>query len=228
MSDCLCNASIFEKKDGVYIESPSCYLISGSVSRISKKTTTVGGVSTVVFIDAFGVEAETLPIGAMEIDCSNVSYIGNLQSGSSGGDCSCSEGFDNLNQVLTDIKTLVQSLPKEKAPINTGQPVVRLTEGTYSKAEILGVLNIAGYNEFVDTSVIYASYGLNSVTFVPSASFILSVSDAAPLSIDYTTSMEARNDAYVLEELDNFTVTVPAGEALDVHMVVWMTGRIVP
>lgn len=142
--------------------------------------------------------------------------------------CSCSAEFADLKQELSDIKVLVQQLLNNnptQTQVDTGQPSLRLPAGTYTKAQILRRLNTEHYNAFVDTNAgLFASYGLNSIVLAPSSTFNLSVAGSTSQSYDYPVSLEAGGNEYLLQEVDDFTVVVPTGETLDVHMVVWLTG----
>lgn len=147
------------------------------------------------------------------------------------GQCDCSSELTDVEQELVDIKALVQQLLNGQAPpptqtqVDTGQPSLRLVAGTYTKAQVLAQLNIEHYNAFVDTNAgLWANYGLNSIVFAPSLNFNLSVAGSTTQPYDYPVSMEAGGNEYLLQEVDDFVVVVPAGETLDVHMVVWMTG----
>ena len=148
--------------------------------------------------------------------------------------CDCGGELTDVKQELVDIKALVQQLlngqtpPPTQTQVDTGQPSLRLAAGTYTKAQVLAQLNIEHYNAFVDTNAgLWANYGLNSIVFVPSLNFNLSVAGSTTQLYDYPVSMEAGGNEYLLQEVDDFVVVVPAGETLDVHMVVWMTGILV-
>ena len=145
--------------------------------------------------------------------------------------CDCSSELTDVKQELVDIKALVQQLLNGQAPpptqtqVDTGQPSLRLPAGTYTKAQILNRLNTEHYNAFVDTNAgLWANYGLNSIVFAPSLNFNLSVAGLTTQPYDYPVSMEAGGNEYLLQEVDDFVVVVPAGETLDVHMVVWLAG----
>ena len=145
--------------------------------------------------------------------------------------CDCGGELTDVKQELVDIKALVQQLlngqtpPPTQTQVDTGQPSLRLAAGTYTKAQVLAQLNIEHYNAFVDTNAgLWANYGLNSIVFVPSLNFNLSVAGSTTQLYDYPVSMEAGGNEYLLQEVDDFVVVVPAGETLDVHMVVWKAG----
>lgn len=145
--------------------------------------------------------------------------------------CDCSSELTDVKQELVDIKALVQQLLNGQAPpptqtqVDTGQPSLRLAAGTYTKAQVLAQLNIEHYNAFVDTNAgLWANYGLNSIVFAPSLNFNLSVAGLTTQTYDCPVSMEAGGNEYLWQEVDDFVVVVPAGETLDVRMVVWMTG----
>ena len=145
--------------------------------------------------------------------------------------CDCSSELTDVKQELVDIKALVKQLLNGQAPpptqtqVDTGQPSLRLAAGTYTKAQVLAQLNIEHYNTFVDTNAgLLVNYGLNSIVFVPSLNFNLSVAGLTTQTYDYPVSMEASGNEYLLQEVDDFVVVVPAGETLDVHMVVWKAG----
>ena len=145
--------------------------------------------------------------------------------------CDCSSELTDVKQELVDIKALVQQLLNGQAPpptqtqVDTGQPSLRLPAGTYTKAQILARLNAEGYNGLVNTDGgIVGYYGLNEITFAPSSTFDLSIASATSMSFDYPHSMAAGGNEYLLQEVDDFTITVPAGQTVDVHLIVWLTG----
>ena len=147
--------------------------------------------------------------------------------------CDCSSELTDVKQELVDIKALVQQLLNGQAPpptqtqVDTGQPSLRLAAGTYTKAQVLAQLNVEHYNAFVDTNAgLWANYGLNSIVFAPSLNFNLSVAGLTTQTYDCPVSMEAGGNEYLWQEVDDFVVVVPAGETLDVHMVVWKAGVI--
>ena len=77
---CIGKADIFAAKDGIYVSDPSCYVVGSDVVKYSKKSTTIDGVTTVTYIDEAGVETASLPVGAEQIDCSKVVFVGNSGS----------------------------------------------------------------------------------------------------------------------------------------------------
>ena len=74
---CIGEVDIFAAKDGIYVSDPSCYVVGSDVVKYSKKSTTIDGVTTVAYIDESGVETASLPVGAEQIDCSRVVFVGN-------------------------------------------------------------------------------------------------------------------------------------------------------
>ena len=77
---CIGEVDIFAAKDGIYVSDPSCYVVGSDVVKYSKKSTTIDGVTTVTYIDEAGVETASLPVGAEQIDCSKVVFVGNSGS----------------------------------------------------------------------------------------------------------------------------------------------------
>ena len=145
--------------------------------------------------------------------------------------CDCSSELTDVKQELVDIKALVQQLLNGQAPtptqqqVDTGQPSLRLPAGTYTKAQILNRLNTEHYDAFVNTNAGFlAFYGLNSIVIAPSSTFNLSVAGSTSYSYDYPVSLDAGGNEYLLQEVDDFTITVPAGQTVGVHMIVWLTG----
>ena len=80
---CIGEVDIFAAKDGIYVSDPSCYVVGSDVVKYSKKSTTIDGVTTVTYIDESGVETASLPVGAEQIDCSRVVFVGNSTGGGS-------------------------------------------------------------------------------------------------------------------------------------------------
>ena len=80
---CIGEVDIFAAKDGIYVSDPSCYVVGSDVVKYSKKSTTIDGVTTVTYIDESGVETTSLPVGAEQIDCSRVVFVGNSTDGGS-------------------------------------------------------------------------------------------------------------------------------------------------
>lgn len=80
---CIGEVDIFAAKDGIYVSDPSCYVVGSDVVKYSKKSTTIDGVTTVTYIDEAGVETASLPVGAEQIDCSKVVFVGNSTGGGS-------------------------------------------------------------------------------------------------------------------------------------------------
>ena len=80
---CIGEVDIFAAKDGIYVSDPSCYVVGSDVVKYSKKSTTIDGVTTVTYIDGAGVETASLPVGAEQIDCDDVVYLGNPSAGGS-------------------------------------------------------------------------------------------------------------------------------------------------
>ena len=80
---CIGEVDIFAAKDGIYVSDPSCYVVGSDVVKYSKKSTTIDGVTTVTYIDEAGVETASLPVGAEQIDCSRVVFVGNSTGGDS-------------------------------------------------------------------------------------------------------------------------------------------------
>ena len=78
---CIGEVDIFAAKDGIYVSDPSCYVVGSDVVKYSKKSTTIDGVTTVTYIDESGVETASLPVGAEQIDCSRVVFVGNSTGG---------------------------------------------------------------------------------------------------------------------------------------------------
>jgi hypothetical protein len=134
---------------------------------------------------------------------------------------------ENLLFVLNDVRSLLENQPTVLPQVETGQPSLRLPAGTYTKDGILNRLNTEGYNTFVNPGAGQSGiYGLNSVVLAPSATFDLSVAGLTSQTYDYPVSMEAGGNEYLMQDVDNFTVVVPSGQTLDVHMVVWLISSV--
>lgn len=125
---CIGEVDIFAAKDGIYVSDPSCYVVGSDVVKYSKKSTTIDGVTTVTYIDEAGVETASLPVGAEQIDCSKVVFVGNSTGGGStmpiGSNCNGTDAvltfdpcamskldliIEALNQAAMDnVKSVVQ------------------------------------------------------------------------------------------------------------------------
>lgn len=97
---CIGEVDIFAAKDGIYVSDPSCYVVGSDVVKYSKKSTTIDGVTTVTYIDEAGVETASLPVGAEQIDCDDVVYLGNPSAGGSSNSMPIAPNCNGDNAAL--------------------------------------------------------------------------------------------------------------------------------
>jgi hypothetical protein len=156
--------------------------------------------------------------------------------------CECSEKFDELQAALDSANVTLQALldastPPAQTLLETGQPVLTLSGGasgaTFTRDEIAhygvspSLIQASGYSSFISTPP-QPSYLLNSISFVPSDDFQLSIAGGDATTHDYTFAMQANSTPYQFEEVDDFFIIIPANQTVTLHMTVGLYPSVTP
>jgi hypothetical protein len=153
--------------------------------------------------------------------------------------CGCTDEFSAMQSTLDNILTALQNpvTPPTATLLESGQPVLTLEGGasgaTFTRDEIAhyglspSLIQSSGYNAFVSTPP-QPSYILNSISFVPSDTFTLSVAGGLATTHDYTFAMTANSTPYQFEEVDDFSITIPANQTVTLHMTVGLYPTVTP
>ena len=183
---CIGEVDIFAAKDGIYVSDPSCYVVGSDVVKYSKKSTTIDGVTTVTYIDEAGVETASLPVGAEQIDCSKVVFVGNSTGGGSTiptvQDCDGNDAVPVHDtcaiEILRKIEAGLQSAPSDTALLEGITRIEALLQ-TIAANTVPVVKNIVqlstviqsldnGISDFVDVTMALDStkeYSLNVIGY---------------------------------------------------------------